>query len=57
VPVEASTSGIIKLQQNGPVVMTERVASFKLPNKSFELPVMDLRGQGRKIKACATIST
>src|SRR3954465_2337201 len=25
---------------NGPVVMTERVDVFKLPNKSFELPVM-----------------
>jgi limonene-1,2-epoxide hydrolase len=34
---------------NGPVVMTERVDVFKLPHKSFELPIMgDLRGQRRQ---------
>jgi limonene-1,2-epoxide hydrolase len=31
---------IINIAANGPVVMTERVDVFKLPDKSFELPVM-----------------
>jgi len=31
---------VINISANGPVVMTERVDVFTLPNKSFELPVM-----------------
>ena len=31
---------VINIAANGPVVMTERVDVFKLPDKSFELPVM-----------------
>jgi limonene-1,2-epoxide hydrolase len=31
---------VINMATNGPVVMTERVDVFKLPHKSFELPVM-----------------
>jgi limonene-1,2-epoxide hydrolase len=31
---------VINIAANGPVVMTERVDVFKLPHKSFELPVM-----------------
>ena len=31
---------LINISANGPVVMTERVDAFRLPNKSFELPVM-----------------
>ena len=31
---------IINIAADGPVVMTERVDVFKLPGKSFELPVM-----------------
>jgi limonene-1,2-epoxide hydrolase len=31
---------VINIAANGPVVMTERVDVFKLPNKSFELQVM-----------------
>ena len=31
---------VINIADNGPVVMTERVDVFKLPTKSFELPVM-----------------
>jgi len=31
---------VINIAANGPVVMTERVDVFKLPAKSFELPVM-----------------
>ncbi|HWC74542.1 MAG TPA: limonene-1,2-epoxide hydrolase family protein [Gemmatimonadales bacterium] len=33
---------VINIAANGPVVMTERVDVFKLPNKSFELPVMGI---------------
>jgi len=40
VPVESIDFRIINIAANGPVVMTERVDVFKLPNKSFELPVM-----------------
>jgi len=40
VPVESIDFRIINLAANGPVVMTERVDVFKLPGKSFELPVM-----------------
>ena len=31
---------VINIAANGPVVMTELVDVFKLPDKSFELPVM-----------------
>jgi limonene-1,2-epoxide hydrolase len=31
---------LINIAADGPVVMTERVDVFKLPDKSFELPVM-----------------
>ena len=37
---------LIHIAANGPVVMTERVDAFRLPNKSFELPVMR---RGRKL--------
>ena len=40
VPVESIDFRIINIAANGPVVMTERVDTFKLPAKSFELPVM-----------------
>src|SRR5690242_39964 len=40
VPVESIDFRIINIAANGPVVMTERVDVFKLPGKSFELPVM-----------------
>lgn len=40
VPVESIDFRIINIAANGPVVMTERVDVFKIPNKSFELPVM-----------------
>ena len=33
---------LINIAANGPVVMTERVDAFRLPNKSFELPVMGI---------------
>ena len=38
--IEAIQFGVIHIAANGPIVMTERVDVFKLPNKSFELPVM-----------------
>jgi len=31
---------LIHIAANGPVVMTERVDAFRLPNKSFEVPIM-----------------
>jgi len=31
---------VINIAANGPIVMAERVDVFKLPKKSFELPVM-----------------
>ena len=40
VAVESIDFRIINIAANGPVVMTERVDVFKIPNKSFELPVM-----------------
>ena len=40
VPVESIDFRIVNIAANGPVVMTERVDVFKLPDKSFELPVM-----------------
>ena len=40
--IEAIEFRVINIAANGPVVMTERVDVFKLPNKSFELPVMGI---------------
>ena len=38
--IESIDFRVINIAANGPVVMTERVDVFKLPNKSFELQVM-----------------
>jgi limonene-1,2-epoxide hydrolase len=38
--IEAIEFHVINIAANGPVVMPERVDVFKLPEKSFELPVM-----------------
>ena len=38
--VEGLDLRILNIAANGPVVMTERMDLFKLPGKSFELPVM-----------------
>ena len=38
--IEGIDFRVINIAANGPVVMTERVDVFKLPDKSFELPVM-----------------
>ena len=38
--IESIEFRVINIAANGPVVMTERVDVFKLPKKSFELPVM-----------------
>ena len=38
--IESIQFRVINIAANGPVVMTERVDVFKLPNKSFELQVM-----------------
>jgi len=43
--IEGIQFRVINIAANGPVVMTERVDVFKLPDKSFELPSWDLRGQ------------
>ncbi len=52
VPVESIDFRIINIAANGPVVMTERVDVFKLPDKSFELPVMGVfEVSGGKISA------
>jgi limonene-1,2-epoxide hydrolase len=40
--IEAIQFRVINIAANGPVVMTERVDVFKLPNKTFELPVMGI---------------
>ena len=40
--IESIQFRIINIAANGPVVMTERVDVFKLPNKSFELQVMGI---------------
>jgi limonene-1,2-epoxide hydrolase len=40
--IEAIEFGVIHIAANGPVVMTERVDVFKLPDRSFELPVMGI---------------
>jgi limonene-1,2-epoxide hydrolase len=50
--VESIEFRVINIAANGPIVMTERVDVFKLPNKSFELPVMGtFEISGGKIKA------
>jgi limonene-1,2-epoxide hydrolase len=38
--IESIELRVSNIAANGPVVLTERVDVFKLPNKSFELPVM-----------------
>jgi limonene-1,2-epoxide hydrolase len=38
--IESIELRVINIAADGPVVMTERVDVFKLPDKSFELPVM-----------------
>jgi len=38
--IESLHLRLINIAASGPVVMTERVDAFKLPGKSFELPVM-----------------
>ena len=40
--IESIQFRVINIAANGPVVMTERVDVFKLPDKSFELPVMGI---------------
>jgi limonene-1,2-epoxide hydrolase len=40
--VESIEFRVINIAADGPVVMTERVDVFKLPDKSFELPVMGI---------------
>ena len=40
--IESIQFRVINIAANGPVVMTERVDVFKLPHKSFELPVMGI---------------
>ena len=38
--IESIQFHVINIAANGPVVMTERVDTFKMPGKSFELQVM-----------------
>lgn len=38
--IESIQFNVINIAANGPVVMTERVDVFKVPGKTFELPVM-----------------
>ena len=38
--IESIEFRVINIAADGPIVMTERVDAFKLPGKSFELPVM-----------------
>jgi limonene-1,2-epoxide hydrolase len=38
--IESIEFRVLNIAANGPVVMTERVDVFKLPNKSFDLQVM-----------------
>ena len=38
--IESIDFRVMNIAANGPVVMTERVDVFRLPDKSFELPVM-----------------
>ena len=50
--IESIQFRVINIAANGPVVMTERVDVFKLPDKSFELPVMGtFEVSGGKISA------
>jgi limonene-1,2-epoxide hydrolase len=50
--IEAIDFRVINIAANGPVVMTERVDVFKLPDRSFELPVMGtFEVSGGKINA------
>src|SRR5690348_12876481 len=50
--IESIDFRVINIAANGPVVMTERVDVFKLPDKSFELPVMGtFETNGGKINA------
>jgi len=50
--VEGLDLRIIHIAADGPVVMTERVDVFRLPGKSFEVPVMGtFEVSGGKIKA------
>ena len=50
--IEGIDFRVINIAANGPVVMTERVDVFKLPYKSFELPVMGtFEVSGGKINA------
>jgi limonene-1,2-epoxide hydrolase len=38
--IESIDFRVINIAANGPVVMTERVDAFRLPDRCFELPVM-----------------
>ena len=38
--IESIQFRVVNIAANGPIVLTERVDVFKLPHKSFELPVM-----------------
>jgi limonene-1,2-epoxide hydrolase len=38
--IEGIEFRVVNIAANGPIVMTERVDVFRLPDKSFELPVM-----------------
>ena len=50
--IESIDFRVINIAANGPVVMTERVDVFTLPDKSFELPVMGtFEVSGGKINA------
>ena len=40
--IESIQFRVVNIAANGAVVMTERVDKFKLPTKSFELPVMGI---------------
>ena len=50
--IEGIDFRVINIAASGPVVMTERVDVFRLPGKSFELPVMGtFEVSGGKISA------
>jgi len=50
--IEAIQFRILNIAANGPVVMTERVDVFRLPNKTFEVPIMGtFEVSGGKISA------
>jgi len=50
--IEGIEFRVINIAANGPVVMTERVDVFTLPDKTFELPVMGtFEVSGGKISA------